>query len=71
MVLLLPVQVNGNLGHQADGNARGNVSGEQILVIYIHQRTLSRQGLAHHTIYRTLCSEIFQCLGTKTRKDTA
>jgi len=41
-MLLLLVQVNGNLGHQADDNARGNVSGEQFLVILIYQRTRNR-----------------------------
>jgi len=66
-MLLLLVQVNGNLGHQADDNARGNVLGEQFLVILIYQRTRNRQGLAHRTIYRILCRGIFSALAQEHR----
>ena len=52
--------VEGIVTHQADDDARGNLSGEQILLIHIHHRIRNRQGLTHHAIYRTLCRGIFQ-----------
>ena len=47
--------VEGIVTHQTDDDARGNLFGEQFLLIHIHHRTRNRQGLAHHAIYRILC----------------
>ena len=55
--------VEGIVAHEADDDARWNLDGEQFLLIHINHRTRNRQGLAHHAIYRILCSEIFQRFG--------
>ena len=51
--------VEGIVTHQADDDTRGNLSGEQFLLIHIHRRIRNRQGLTHHAIYRILCRGIF------------
>ena len=47
------------VAHEADDDARGNLSG----VEFLYHRTRNRQGLAHQAIYRTFCRKIFQRFG--------
>ena len=48
--------------HQADDDAIGNLTREELFVTYIHQVCGNCKGLTHHSVDRILCSGILQRL---------